>query len=193
MLKPPSNPTLKPIQPINQLLSHEFNGHAVRVFGTPEHPLFVTADIATILEIQNIRQSLAHLDEDETGVCSTYTSSENGIEQRRNLAAVTESSLYTLILRCRDAVTPGTKAHSFRKWVTSEVIPAIRKHGGYLIRCSGSDYNMPTQKAMKLGLFDVKETAITHSDGHVGISKTAKATGKGQVYFINHFLSKEAA
>ena len=59
---------------------------------------------------------------------------------------------------------------------------------GFLIKRKGTDYNAPTQKAMELGLFRVKETAITHSDGHVTISKTTKVTGKGQQYFINYFL-----
>ena len=58
---------------------------------------------------------------------------------------------------------------------------------GYLIRRKGTDYNMPTQKSMELKLFQVKETAITHSDGHVTISKTTKINGKGQIYFINKF------
>ena len=49
---------------------------------------------------------------------------------------------------------------------------------GYLIRRKGSDYNMPTQRAMELGLFEIKETAITHSDGHISINKTPKVTGK---------------
>lgn len=62
------------------------------------------------------------------------------------------------------------------------------RQDGYLIRRKGTDYNAPTQKAMELGLFKVKETAITHSDGHVTISKTTKVTGKGQQYFVNYFL-----
>lgn len=64
------------------------------------------------------------------------------------------------------------------------------RQDGYLIKRKGTDYNAPTQKAMDLGLFRVKETAITHSDGHVTISKTTKVTGKGQQYFINLFLGK---
>lgn len=59
----------------------------------------------------------------------------------------------------------------------------------YLISRKGSDYNMPTQKSMNLGLFEIKETTITHADGHISISKTVKVTGKGQVYFINKFAS----
>lgn len=64
------------------------------------------------------------------------------------------------------------------------------RENGYLIRRAGTDYNMPTQKSMELGLFRVKETAITHSDGHVTVSKTAKVTGKGQAYFISQFLKQ---
>lgn len=61
---------------------------------------------------------------------------------------------------------------------------------GYLIKY-GISYNLPTQRSMELGLFEIKETTITHSDGHIGISKTVKVTGKGQVYFVNKFLVKE--
>lgn len=64
------------------------------------------------------------------------------------------------------------------------------RQDGYLIKRQGTDYNAPTQRAMELGLFRVKETAITHSDGHVTISKTTKVTGRGQQYFINLFLGK---
>jgi anti-repressor protein len=64
------------------------------------------------------------------------------------------------------------------------------RQDGYLIKRKGTDYNAPTQRAMELGLFKVKETAITHSDGHVTISKTTKVTGKGQQYFINLFLGE---
>lgn len=59
----------------------------------------------------------------------------------------------------------------------------------YLISRKGTDYNMPTQKSMNLELFEVKETSITHSDGHISISKTPKVTGKGQVYFVNKFIN----
>lgn len=66
----------------------------------------------------------------------------------------------------------------------------MRKHG-YLISRKGTDYNMPTQKAMNLGLFKIKETTITHSDGHISVNKTPKVTGKGQQYFVNKFLKME--
>lgn len=66
------------------------------------------------------------------------------------------------------------------------------RNNGYLIKRQGSDYNMPTQRAMEMGLFEIKETTITHSDGHIHVSKTPKVTGKGQVYFVNLFLNGRA-
>lgn len=62
------------------------------------------------------------------------------------------------------------------------------RNNGYLIKRAGCDYNSPTQRSMELGLFEVKETTISHGDGHVSVNKTTKVTGKGQQYFINKFL-----
>ena len=67
------------------------------------------------------------------------------------------------------------------------------RDNGYLIKRQGMDYNMPTQTSMDMGLFSIKETVITHSDGHTSISKTAKVTGKGQQYFVNKFIAKKEA
>lgn len=64
---------------------------------------------------------------------------------------------------------------------------------GYLIKRKGLDWNMPTQKAMEMKLFRVKETVVTHSDVHTTVNKTPKVTGKGQVYFVNKFLRDKAA
>lgn len=63
------------------------------------------------------------------------------------------------------------------------------RENGYLIRRKGSDYNMPTQRSMELQLFQIKETAINHNSGRISISKTPKVTGKGQLYFINKFIT----
>jgi len=66
------------------------------------------------------------------------------------------------------------------------------RFNGFLIKRRGTDYNMPTQYSMELGLFEVKETSITKPDGHIMVSKTPKVTGKGQQYFINKLMeSKE--
>lgn len=70
---------------------------------------------------------------------------------------------------------------------------ALLREKGYLISRKGASYNMPTQKSMELGLFEIKETAIPHSDGHVTINKTPKITGKGQVYFTKKFLGDGVA
>ena len=64
------------------------------------------------------------------------------------------------------------------------------RNEGFLISRKGNSYNMPTQRAMEMGLFRIKETAITHSDGRVSLNKTPKVTGKGQQYFINRFIGK---
>lgn len=63
----------------------------------------------------------------------------------------------------------------------------LLREQGYLCKQKGAMWNMPTQRSMDMGLFEVKETAVTHSDGHVTINKTPKVTGKGQVYFVNRF------
>lgn len=64
----------------------------------------------------------------------------------------------------------------------------LRKNG-FLISRRGTGYNMPTQKSMEMDLFEIKETVITHPDGHISINKTPKVTGKGQIYFVNRFLA----
>lgn len=64
------------------------------------------------------------------------------------------------------------------------------RNNGYLIKRAGNDYNLPTQKSMELGICEIKETSIVHSDGHTSVNKTPKITGKGQQYFVNKFLGK---
>lgn len=63
---------------------------------------------------------------------------------------------------------------------------------GYLMKANGSSHNMPTQRSMERGWFEIKETSITHSDGHITVQRTPKVTGKGQQYFINLFLNGAA-
>ncbi len=74
-----------------------------------------------------------------------------------------------------------TGGKEFYKWL---------RENNYLIKAKCVDYNMPTQKSMRLGLFEIKETTINHSNGTISISRTPKITGKGQQYFINKFLNK---
>jgi len=104
-----------------------FGGKEIRVIDKDGDPWFVAKDVCGALELTNSRKALTSLDDDEKGVTSTYTPGGN-----QEVAVVSESGMYTLVLRCRDAVNEGTVPHKFRKWVTAEVIPAIRKTGEYV-------------------------------------------------------------
>lgn len=64
------------------------------------------------------------------------------------------------------------------------------RQNGYLIKCNGVDFNMPTQRSMEMGLFEIKETAVARSDGSVAINKTPKVSGRGQVFFVNKILKE---
>ncbi|MEH4102651.1 Bro-N domain-containing protein [Escherichia coli] len=101
--------------------------HQVRVVMINGEPWFVAKNVCDALRLVNSRKALMSLDEDEKDVTLSYTP---GGEQKLNI--ISESGLYTLILRCRDAVKQGTTAWRFRKWVTNEVLPSIRKNGEYV-------------------------------------------------------------
>ncbi len=103
-----------------------FEAHPVRIIERDGAPWFVGNDVCRVLGLTDPRQALDKLDEDERGGCSIPTPS--GAQEMR---IISESGLYTLILRCRDATTPGTLPHRFRKWVTGEVLPSIRSRGSY--------------------------------------------------------------
>lgn len=223
----------------------DFKGAALRTL-TDENgePWFVAKDACGVLELSNVGQALARLDDDEKSSIIL----NDGTPGNPNKAIVSESGLYVLILASRKP-----EAHEFKRWVTHEVLPSIRKHGAYMTKqtlnkaltspdfliqlatklkeeqekvkelepkarfagavaasdgtCligelakmlrqngylgkTGSNRNVPTQRAMDLGLFRIKETAITHSDGHVTINRTAKVTGKGQTYFVDRYCTK---
>lgn len=243
----------------NEIRKFDFRGASLRTL-TDEagEPWFVAKDVCDILEISNPSDALKRLDDDERSRFNLGCQGETNI--------VNEAGLYVLVLGSRKP-----EAHEFKRWVTHEVLPSIRKHGGYmvgqermtpeqmalasmrwlqskvdeqakqlkaqegkvlfanavetartsilvgdfakilkgngidigprrlfawlrehgwLIKAKGSSWNMPTQKAMNLHLFEVKETTISHSDGHTTINKTPKMTGKGQTYFARLFLSK---
>lgn len=108
------------------LTNFTFEDCSVRVFGDFIKPLFVAADVCKALSIQNVTQALQSL--------APFERSMLNIGRQGNTNVVTESGLYTLILRCRDAVKEGTFAYRFRVWVTNEVLPAIRKQGFYAVQ-----------------------------------------------------------
>lgn len=223
-------------------------------------PWFVAKDICNALGLANTTEALRGLDDDEV---SNFINSEVAQNGGRAPRIINEPGFYKLVLKSRK---PEAKA--FQRWVTHEVLPSIRKKGGYIAAAAdetpeqimaravllaqdtiarqkaqieelkpkalfadavaasdgtclvgelakmmrqngvqigqnrlfeklrqdgylgktGSNYNVPTQRAMEMGLFRIKETSITHSDGHITVQRTAKVTGKGQQYFINRFI-----
>ena len=249
------------------LQTWSYENSEIRTVEKDGEPWFVGKDVAAVLGYSNTRDAIArHVDEEDKASVGMHDGS-----QMREVVAVNESGLYSLILSSK---LPNAK--KFKRWVTSEVLPSIRKHGaymtdqtleqaltspdfliqlatqlkeekeqrkqleakveqdkpkvlfadsvsaskssilvgelakilkqngvdtgqfrlfawlrenGYLIKREGSDYNMPTQKSAEMGLFEVKQTIITHSDGHITTNKTPKVTGKGQVYFVNKFMN----
>nr|DAF27340.1 MAG TPA: repressor domain protein [Caudoviricetes sp.] len=235
----------------------------VRTLEINGEPWLVGKDVAEALEYSNPRKAIGdHMDDEDKGVtkCDTLGGSQD-------LTVINESGLYSLILSSK---LPTAKA--FKRWVTSEVLPAIRKHGvyateelianpdlaieafkalkeerearkvleaentamkpkalfadavsashtsiligelaklikqngvdigqkrlfdwlreqGFLMK-SGSSRNMPTQRSMEQGLFEIKESSYINSEGVTVVTKTTKVTGKGQIYFTNKFLCK---
>ena len=249
----------------NKLQIFDFEGNEVRTLEIDGKPYFVGKDVARILGYKNGSRDInAHVDEEDK---LKYQISTAG--QKREQTIINESGLYSLILSSK---MPNAKR--FKHWVTSEVLPTIRKHGTYMtdrkayditrdqsgtaladllqqaadqlkskdiqiekmkpkalfanavatsksdiligqlakilrqngyetgqnrlfkwlrknhyLCARGARYNQPTQKAMNLGLFKVKERIVNNPDGSSQITVTTKVTGKGQQYFINKFLS----
>lgn len=233
----------------------------VRIVMKGKEPWFVAKDVCNCLEINNSRQALIRLDDDE----KSSVILNDGTPGNPEKSIVNEYGLYSLVLSSRKQ-----EAKEFKRWITHDVIPQIRKTGqyiadipktlpdalrayaneveehnkakllieeqkpkvlfadsvaashtsilvgdlakllhqngvkdmgqkrlfnwlrenSYLIKRKGSDYNSPTQKAMEMGLFQIKETVVSHADGHTSVNKTTKVTGKGQQYFINKFLGE---
>lgn len=140
----------------------------IRMFTIDGTPWFVGADVCDALKITDNRTALRKLDDDERGEHSVPTP---GGKQR--VSVISESGLYTLILRCRDAVTPGTIPYRFRKWVTAEVLPAIRQTGQY-------SHKQPEVLGDLVGTAEPLSgpTTMTVRDGRRG--KTATATKAAQ-------------
>ncbi|CAI0713769.1 Uncharacterized phage-encoded protein [Serratia quinivorans] len=107
------------------VFSFESNS-TIRAVSVNGIPWFVAADVCNAIGIKHSASAMRALDSDEKGVHSMHTPGG-----QQDFTIISESGLYTLILRCRDAVTPGTIPYRFRKWVTAEVLPAIRQTGQY--------------------------------------------------------------
>ena len=247
-----------------QIYENDKLGCKLRTFKIDGEPWFIAKDVCDALAIRsNTVRSILDADEVAESNVNTIGIAQNG---GRNPLIVSEPGLYKLILKSRK---PEAKA--FQRWVTHEVLPAIRRDGGYMVSreeetpeelyaralnvlhatierqkaeisemrpkalfadavgasdgtClvgelakmirqngtrlgqnrmfemlrrdgflgkSGCNRNVPTQRAMELGLFRIKETAVTHADGHVTLQRTPKVTGKGQRYFIDRYGDTE--
>lgn len=113
--------------------TYTFNQQPIRVFLIDNQPWFAAVDICNALGIVNSRDAIQKLDEDERMqvIDSNTVGLTDGTQINNLLNVVSESGMNALVLRCRDAMTKGTPAHAFRKWVTAEVLPSIRKTGSY--------------------------------------------------------------
>jgi prophage antirepressor-like protein len=112
---------------IGQIRAFDFQEHAVRTLVMAETPWFVAADVCRVLEIANARDAVKALDVDErasVGIADTSSSTRKSITTN----VINESGLYALIFKSRKP-----EAKKFRKWVTAEVLPALRKQGAYSV------------------------------------------------------------
>ena len=112
-----------------QLSTFNFESNSIRTLVINNEPWFVAKDVCDTLKISNVSDALLKLDDDEKATIGlTDSQAGNGAQ---SISIISESGMYTLILRCRDAVKKGSIPHRFRKWVTAEVLPTIRKTGKY--------------------------------------------------------------
>lgn len=121
-------------------------------------PWFVAKDVCDILGIQNARDTVKKLlDDDEKGVDTIYVRSENGVIQQREVNIVSESGLYHLIF-----VSRKPEAKTFRKWVTKEVLPNIRKHGFYMT--PETAMSLKTAKRTRKQMLELMQKNLTEED-----------------------------
>ena len=112
-----------------------FEDHEIRTVIRNGEPWFIASDVCKALDLSNPSKSVASLDDDEKQLFNGDSNLKLGSagSGAQSMIIINESGLYTLILRCRDAVKQGTLPWRFRKWVTNEVLPSIRKAGRYQI------------------------------------------------------------
>lgn len=152
---------------------------------------FIANDVCNILEIANARDAISNLDDDEKADVALTDISSNGVKQSRKVNIINESGLYTLILRSRKAMQKGTVQHKFRKWVTSEVLPSIRKTGTYTAPVIKPTNTITSQDVSNIKhLVHLCGTPL-HASGsarfaiHARLRELTGTTG-GQVYTTEH-------
>lgn len=110
------------------LIPFAFEGHPVRVIGQNDEPWWVLTDVCEVLDIRNNRDASSRLDSDEKADVGIADTSSKGVTQRRKVTIINESGLWSLVLTSRKP-----EAKRFKRWLTSEVIPTIRKTGSYTL------------------------------------------------------------
>lgn len=145
-----------------------FENQEVRFVGTAEDPWWVAADICAVLEISNNRDAVSRLDDDEKGVVITDT-----LGGQQELVTINESGLYSLILTSRKP-----QAKKFKKWITSEVLPAIRKTGSYSL----TQQNPDSRFAEDLMLADFAATSAKNAGVDPEIAEQIKLDSLMKVY-----------
>lgn len=161
---------------------HAFDSHALRVIDRGGEPWFVATDVASVLGYRNAPDMTRMLDEDEAGTHEMRIRSENGVEQMREVTVISESGLYACILKSQRA-----EAKAFRKWVTSEVLPSIRRSGGYQRAASAPGAPFPhnlNHRADNLVSADRSFRAALRSGRAVGLN-TAQAIRRAQLITQN--------
>lgn len=119
----------------NHIIPLSFGGQSVRGAEADDVAMFVAEDVCNALGITKHRDAISKLDDDERGSLEVDT-----LGGRQVVAALTEAGVYTLALRCRDAMKPGTAPYAFRKWVTGVALPALRRgHEVHALNLSQSD------------------------------------------------------
>ncbi|PRD13960.1 BRO-N domain-containing protein [Pantoea coffeiphila] len=132
----------------SEVIPFNFENHVIRSVEVCDQPWFVAQDVCEALQLQNPSQSVSKLDDDERSMLN--------IGRQGEAIIISESGLYFLTIRCRDAVKPGTLPHRFRKWVTNEVLPQIRKCGSY-------QHSMPAYPIDGRLLLTVKDGCLVSS------------------------------
>ncbi|RAX14198.1 hypothetical protein CKY02_02680 [Photorhabdus bodei] len=169
--------TLAKINSESNLTTFKFGSHEIRMINKDGEPWFVAHDVCSALEIQNITQAIERLDDDERSVFN--------IGHQDDINVVSESGMYTLVLRCRDAIKQGSVPHQFRKWVTGEVLPAIRKAGSdHSSMISGLSFNGRILMTVENGT--VASQKILHSDEEVLTLDTFMELAQKAGYLIIH-------
>lgn len=152
----------------HSIIPFSFESHSIRAINYNGEPWFIAQDVCAVLGIKNATQATERLDEDERSMFNIGLNQRSMFDNRvKEIGIISESGMYTLVLRCRDAVKKGSTPHRFRKWVTAEVLPSIRKTGVYG-KSDVSDLSLSTSEHTEK--LDLLRSAVNMLADNRGIS-----------------------